>query len=187
MLQAKAKIKQNVLTREECAKIIEDSANFEYDILKQDISPQSEMFDKETLDKNTIEKTLEETFTKRKVSQSPMEPVFNEWNGNPVYRCKVMKYEEGEFVAEHHDAEWMCLSNYWAPGTDKVSQNLVVIPLNDDYNGGELTVEGTEVPQEVGHAVQIPCNAFDKNANFSHGVKKVTKGTRYSLVFWNFA
>ena len=187
MLQAKAKIKKNVLTREECKKIIEDSVNFKYDILKQDVAPQSEMFDKETLDSNTVEKSLDETFEKRIVSQSPMEPVFSEWDGNPVYRCKVMKYEEGEFVAEHHDAEWICLSNYWAPGTDKVSQSLVVIPLNDDYEGGEFTVEGTEIPQTVGTAIQVPCNAFDKDFNLKHGVKKVTAGTRYALVFWNFA
>ena len=43
MLVDEVKVKRNVLSREECAKIIADSLdNFEYDVLKKDIAPQSE-------------------------------------------------------------------------------------------------------------------------------------------------
>ena len=97
-----------------------------------------------------------------------------------------MKYEQGEFVNEHKDAQWMCMSNYWAPDTNMSSESLMVMPLNDDYEGGEFTVEGTEIPQEVGSVIQIPCDALDKDKSASHGVKEVLSGTRYSLVFWNF-
>ena len=147
LLDSKVKIKKNVLSKEECAKIIADSKNFEYHMLKRDTAEQSILADKESLDKNTVVENKDVTFEKRKVSQSPMEPVFTEWDGNPVYRCKVMKYEKGEFVKEHKDAQWMCMSNYWVPGTNKSSESLMVMPLNDDYEGGEFTVEGTEIPQ----------------------------------------
>jgi|TARA_B100000073_G_scaffold126459_1_gene103472 predicted 2-oxoglutarate/Fe(II)-dependent dioxygenase YbiX len=186
LLDSKVKIKKNVLSKEECAKLIADSKNFEYDMLKRDTADQSIESNKETLDKNTVVESEEVTFEKRKVSQSPMEPVFAEWDGNPVYRCKIMKYEQGEFVNEHKDAQWMCMSNYWAPDTNMSSESLMVMPLNDDYEGGEFTVEGTEIPQEVGSVIQIPCDALDKDKSASHGVKEVLSGTRYSLVFWNF-
>lgn len=189
MLNDSIKIKSNVLSREQCAEIIANSLdNFEYDVLKKDIAPQSEYFDKETLDKNTVERSLDESYSKRKVAQSPIdEPIFPEWDGNPVYRCKVMRYETGDFLYEHHDAQWMCLSNYWKPGTNKISESLISIALNDDYEGGEFTVEGEVIPQEVGSAITIPQHALDHSKSVSHGVKKVTSGTRYALVFWNFA
>lgn len=182
------KITPNVLTREQCAEIIANAKEYERDYLKRDITEQSEFFDKETLDRNTIDVPLERSYSKRKVSQSPIDPpVFPEWDGHPVYRCKVMKYEEGDFIYDHHDAQWMCLSNYWKPGTNKISQSLTSIVLNDDFEGGEFTVEGEVVPQEVGTAITIPQHALDHNKSLLHGVKKVTKGTRYALVFWNFA
>jgi len=188
MLADKVKIKQNVLSREECARIIENAKNYERDFLKKDIAQQSEYFDKETLDKNTIEVPLDKSYSKRKVAASPIdEPIFPEWDGHPVYRCKVMKYEEGDFIYEHHDAQWMCLSNYWAPGTNKISESLISIALNDDFEGGEFTVEGKVIPQEIGTAITIPQHALDHSKSVRHGVKKVTKGTRYALVFWNFA
>lgn len=181
------KITENVLTREQCAQIIADAKEYERDFLKRDIAQQSEYYDKETLDKNTIEIELDRSYSKRKVSQCPIDPVFEEWDGNPVYRCKVMKYEEGDFIYDHHDAQWMCLSNYWAPDTNKISESLVTIALNDDYEGGDFTVEGEAIPQEVGSAIQIPQHALDHSKSLKHGVTEVTKGTRYALVFWNFA
>ena len=189
MLDASSvKIKHNVLTREECAEIIKNSINFEKDYLKRDTAPQSEYSDRETLDENTLVRSGEFTEKYRKVSQSPIdEPIFPEWDGNPVYRCKVMKYEKGDFLGEHYDAQWMCLSNYWKPGTNQVSQSLISIALNDDYDGGEFTVEGEIIPQKVGSAIQIPQHALDKSMSAKHGVTEVTSGTRYALVFWNFA
>lgn len=193
MLDASSvKVIPNVLTREQCAEIIANAKDFEYDYLKRDIAPQSKFYDKETLDKNTIERSIEESFEMygkkiRKVAQSPIEdPIFPEWDGKPVYRCKVMRYNEGEYVGEHYDAQWMCMSNYWKPDTNMESSSLISIALNDDYEGGEFTVEGEVVPQEVGSAIQIPQHPIDKSRSAKHGVNEVKKGTRYALVFWNF-
>lgn len=179
------KIKSNVLSREECANIIAGAAEFEQDVFKRDTVTQSKYSDKETLDENTI---VDDLTRVRKVTQaSVVDPVFPVWDGNPVYRCKVMKYEVGDYLTEHFDAQWMCLSNYWKPDTNKVSESLISIALNDDYEGGEFTVEGEVIPQEVGSAIQIPMNALDHDKSARHGVTEVTSGTRYALVFWNFA
>ena len=69
---------------------------------------------------------------------------------------------------------------------DRSNDWTVVCYLNDDYEGGELTVEGEVIPQKVGSLIQIPQPEGDINARPKHGVSEVTKGTRYSLVFWNF-
>ena len=81
----------------------------------------------------------------------------------------------------------MCLSNYWAPNTNLSSESLVTIPLNDNFEGGEFTVAGEVVPQEVGQAIQVNCDPFSPETSPVHGVKTVTEGTRYALVFWNFS
>jgi PKHD-type hydroxylase len=51
----------------------------------------------------------------------------------------------------------------------------------DDYTGGDLELyfseEPTKVPREIGYAAVFPSYVL-------HGVKPVTKGTRYSLVVW---
>jgi predicted 2-oxoglutarate/Fe(II)-dependent dioxygenase YbiX len=187
-LDERIKIIPNVLTREQCAEIIANAKDYEQDFLKRDIAEQSRYFDKETLDKNTIEKSLEDTIGYRKVQQAPIDnPIFPVWDDKPVYRMKVMKYETGDYLRDHKDAGWMCISNYWKPNTNMVSQSLISIALNDDFEGGEFRVEKKIIPQPVGTAVQIPQFGIGRWDSLSHGVSEVTKGTRYALVFWNFA
>jgi len=182
----KVKLKKNVFTREQCEEIIKSHTGFEYDSCVD--SPGHHInssMTKEEIDMYTIEDP--DSDNKRKVSQVASD-VVTEWDGLPVYRCKVMKYEEGEFVKEHVDSQWMCQSNYWAPGTNKVARDLMIVPLNDNYEGGKLTVEGVEIPQEVGSVIQMPQsgNIHLDRPRPHHGVTTVTKGTRYAMVFWNF-
>ena len=122
----------------------------------------------------------------RKVKQSFVPHLFEVWDGGKVLGSKVMKYEVGDFVLEHRDRTGMLHSDCYEPGLDLRSKDLMIIPLNDDYEGGELTVEGIEIPQKVGSLIQIPQPEGDIDARPKHGVSEVTKGTRYSLVFWNF-
>lgn len=178
----------SALTRGQCAAIVAGCTKWERDPLKKDIAHQSVFFDKEMLDDNTVVRTLEDSSYLRMVDQCPINPpTFPIWDDKPVYRCKVMRYGVGDFVAEHHDAIWMCLSNYWEPDSNLVSHSLTSIVLNDDFEGGEFTVEGGRViEQRVGDAIHIPQHALDKSRAMRHGVNPVTKGTRYALVFWNF-
>jgi hypothetical protein len=53
LLDSKVKIKKNILTREECAKLIADANNFEYDMLKKDTANQSLESSKDILDQNS--------------------------------------------------------------------------------------------------------------------------------------
>lgn len=187
MLTEKVRIKRNVLSKEKCEEIIANYTDYEYDLLKTDFVQQSKYSDKETLDAHTVVSDQETTFKTRKVAQSSIKNhIFPEWDGLPVYRSKVMKYEIGDFIDEHRDAQWMCLSNYWEPDTNKASRSLMVVPLNDDYEGGELTVEGEVIPQKVGSVIQIPQSVFDHTKSARHGIREVKSGTRYALVFWNF-
>tara|TARA_R110002153_G_scaffold122122_2_gene267971 strand:- start:76 stop:636 length:561 start_codon:yes stop_codon:yes gene_type:complete len=182
----KVKLKKNIFSKEQCEQIIKSQTGYEYDTVTNSPGDNINAFmSKEEIDMFIVEDN--DGDYKRKVSQSGTD-VVTEWDGLPVYRCKIMKYEEGEFVAEHVDSQWMCQSNYWAPGTNKVAKDLMIVPLNDDYEGGQLTVEGVNIPQEIGSVIQMP-----QSGNISldiprphHGVSTITKGTRYSMVFWNF-
>ena len=49
-----------------------------------------------------------------------------------------------------------------------------------------LDCRGEEVPQTVGNVVQVKQPGNDPDLRAMHGVSEVAKGTRYSLVFWNF-
>ena len=77
--------------------------------------------------------------------------------------------------------------NYWEPNTNLSSESLVTIPLNDNFEGGEFTVAGKVIDQQIGQAIQINCDPFSPDTSPVHGVKTVTEGTRYALVFWNFS
>jgi predicted 2-oxoglutarate/Fe(II)-dependent dioxygenase YbiX len=183
-MKAGVSVTKNFLSREECQNIINSLDNWERDYIRNDTSKPDVTLNKQQLDANT--EIDPEGYKIRQVSQSPTDYI-TEWDGRPVYRCKVMKYEVGDFVEEHRDSLWMCQSNYWKPNTNQRAKDLMVIPLNDDYEGGEFTVNGTEIKQEVGSVIQFPQSGIPGfRPRPKHGVKKVTKGTRYSMVFWNF-
>ena len=55
IIGTKVKIKKNILTREECAKLIADANNFEYDMLKKDTANQSLESSKDILDQNNLQ------------------------------------------------------------------------------------------------------------------------------------
>lgn len=122
----------------------------------------------------------------RQVKQSFVPHLFEEWDGGKVLGTKVMMYEVGDFVKEHRDRTGMLHSDCYKAGLDLRSKDLMIIPLNEDYEGGILSVEGVEIDQKVGSLIQIPQPEGDVHLRPKHGVSEVTKGTRYSLVFWNF-
>jgi len=185
----------NALTPEQCAEIIAQAEaginhqKFEFDILKADTQEQHQFMTKEELDFRSVEKTVSETSPKRRIMQAhqPYEKqTFSEWDGLPVYRSKVMKYSVGGFCTEHRDGQWQTISNYWVPGTNSYARDLIVIPLNDDYVGGEFTIEGEVVEQSVGTAIQMPQSGDISKPRVKHGVNYIVEGVRYALVMANF-
>mgnify|MGYP002011715539 CR=1 FL=1 len=112
--------------------------------------------------------------------------IFPEWDKLKVLGTKVMKYEVGDFVAEHRDRVGMLHSDCYEKGLNLKSKDLMIIPLNNNYEGGILTVEGEPVMQTVGSVIQVKQPGNNPELRAVHGVSEVTKGTRYSLVFWNF-
>ena len=115
-MKAGVSVTKNFLSREECQNIINSFHTWERDYIKNDTSKPEKTFSKKELDANT--EIDPEGYKIRQVSQSGTYYI-TEWDGLPVYRCKVMKYEEGDFVEEHRDSLWMCQSNYWKPNTNK--------------------------------------------------------------------
>ena len=185
----------NALTEQQCAEIIAQAEaginhhKFEFDILKADTQEQNQFMTKEELDFRSVEKTVSETSPKRRIMQAhqPYEKqTFSEWDGLPVYRSKVMKYSVGGFCTEHRDGQWQTISNYWVPGTNSYARDLIVIPLNDDYVGGEFTIEGEVVEQSVGTAIQMPQSGDISKPRVKHGVNYIVEGVRYALVMANF-
>ena len=167
----KYKIIENILTKEECEELINRDHDWIYDPV---------------INNDGYEHPREHGELIRKVLQSSIEHIFPEWDGLKVLGTKVMKYEVGDFVKEHRDRMGMLHSDCYEKGYDLRSKDLMIIPLNDDYEGGALTVEGEEVTQTVGNVVQVKQPGNDPDLRAMHGVSEVTKGTRYSLVFWNF-
>ena len=182
------KYTENALSKEHCQQIINSIDEWENDVYKRDINfdIDAQHMTKDELEANTV--VLTKGGRGRKVQQSEFS-CFDTWDGLPVYRSKVMKYEEGDYTKPHRDSLWMCQSNYWKEGTNKTSKDIVIIPLNDDYEGGQLSLgkKGQQpLEQKVGQAIQFPQDGLELKDKWWHGVEKVTKGTRYALVFWNF-
>jgi len=83
---------------------------------------------------------------------------------------EILKYEEGDFYKTHTDS----------------SMNIVrtiscSINLNDDYSGGEFyfTDLDYKIKLKKGSLLLFPSNYL-----YSHQIKKINKGTRYSIITW---
>ena len=83
----------------------------------------------------------------------------------------LLKYENGTHYKQHHD----CGGNH----RDRVVSILVY--LNDDYEGGQLTFPFFDVTYTpmAGDIVLFP-----SNYTFAHIAEPVTKGTKYAIVSW---
>ena len=82
----------------------------------------------------------------------------------------LLKYETGGFYTEHVDVD--------RNNTRVLS---VSIQLNDDFEGGEFSFFDNS------YKVQLKKNqaiCFPSDFLFPHGINRVTKGTRYSLITW---
>ena len=87
---------------------------------------------------------------------------------------RLNKYSEGGFMSRHID------NIHHSHGqTYGYPQLTALLMLNDNYEGGNFLVAENEYKTAKGSAIVFPSNFM-----FPHAVKKVEKGTRYSIVTW---
>lgn len=81
----------------------------------------------------------------------------------------ILKYEKSGHLPEHSDH-----------GSSSRTLSMVLY-LNDDYDGGEITFTrvGVTIKPEAGSAIFFPSNFV-----FTHEVSEVTNGVRYALPNW---
>ena len=93
-----------------------------------------------------------------------------DWNG-ATEAIQFTTYESGD--KGHYD---------WHIDVIPSNQNRkisAVVLLNDDYEGGELKIDGKDLKETIGAGNVIIFPSY-----MSHKVEEVTKGTRNSLVVW---
>ena len=90
---------------------------------------------------------------------------------------RLNRYNTGTIMREHVDHIHTIFD-----GQRKGIPSITILGgLNDDYEGGEFSICGRDVPLKAGQIVIFPSNYI-----YPHGVKEVTSGTRYSFVSWSW-
>jgi len=90
---------------------------------------------------------------------------------------RLNKYEVNQNMKTHVDHIHSIFD-----GKDKGVPILSIVGLiNDDFEGGEFYINNEEVKFNKGDIMIFPSNFM-----YSHGVKPITKGERYSYVAWGF-
>lgn len=97
---------------------------------------------------------------------------FYQFDINQFNAIQISKYEVGEYYHDHLDIGPGVLGNRKLSLTLQLSES-------DSYEGGDLVLDFSDfhASRELGSVTLFP--SFLK-----HGVRPVTKGTRYSLVAW---
>ena len=87
---------------------------------------------------------------------------------------RLNKYEKGGYMSLHSD------NIHHSHGqTFGYPQASVLLFLNDNFKGGEFLVSEEQPTIKTGEALIFPSNFM-----FPHEVKKITQGTRWSIVSW---
>lgn len=93
----------------------------------------------------------------------------------------AQKWKVGGFAAPHSDNS----DHEGNPNAFHINKYVGILYLNDDYEGGELYFpeHGLEFKPPINSFIMFPGG----HENI-HGVKEITKGTRYTMVsFWDYA
>jgi predicted 2-oxoglutarate/Fe(II)-dependent dioxygenase YbiX len=79
----------------------------------------------------------------------------------------ILKYGKGHFFKRHQDV---------MSSTSKRKKNLIIqLSDTDDYEGGELEVDGTVASKEIGNVILFNCASF-------HEVNIIESGTRFCFL-----
>ena len=92
---------------------------------------------------------------------------------------ELVKWKEGREMGLHSDNSWPDGSQQDHPTNFRTWSGIFYI--NDDYEGGEI-----EFPYKK-YMYKPRANSlvvFPSTSDYLHGVKKITKGTRYTVAMW---
>jgi hypothetical protein len=154
-------IQEIIFTNEECQKIIEFFKDTEDRILNNDTPGQTRVKYKGYLIKHTD--NSEFLYTK-------LFEFFEKNTGKKIYtyppEIYIMQYDEGDLFSQH---------------TDDIKERIYVmgIQLSNEYDGGDYIFYDSDGVKIVNKDIG---NCYITSALLSHEVKKITSGTRYSLV-----
>ena len=98
-----------------------------------------------------------------------------------IIATRVQCYEVGQSFAPHRDAIWYSRDGQETKGhyAMKRNRNLSIsILLNDEFEGGDLIIEGENCHLEKRDAVLFSAMAL-------HWVEGVWEGTRYAVAVWS--
>ena len=110
---------------------------------------------------------------------------------NPFYQCEVasseipqvLSYGIGGHYKPHIDGEsiWMTPrgEKIWKKSTDRDLS--IVFYLNDEFEGGDFIFPELKIRVRPEPGMMV---CFPSNHHYMHGVEKITKGKRYSIVSW---
>jgi len=96
---------------------------------------------------------------------------------------QILSYGIGGHYSPHIDAEslWRTPDGdlIWKKSTDRDIS--IVFYLNDDFEGGDLIFPDHHIRVRPEPGMMV---CFPSNHHYKHGVEPVTKGKRYSIVWW---
>jgi hypothetical protein len=92
----------------------------------------------------------------------------------------AQKWDVGGFANPHSDNS----DSEGVPNAFEINKYVGVLYLNDDYEGGELYFPDHDIEFKPNkYSYYVFCGGVEN----IHGVKEITKGTRYTMVsFWDF-
>ena len=152
------KLYKNFITDEECQQIIDSCKKKESDHLQNRYEIQEFEVPQAVLDK----------------SQEIL-------GDEKIIATRVQCYEVGQSFAPHRDAVWYSREGKETKGKTVMKRNRnlsISILLNDEFEGGDLIIEGENCHLEKGDAVLFSAMAL-------HWVEGVWEGTRYAVAVWS--
>lgn len=149
-------MENNTLSKEECQVLIDTDHDWEVAIL---------------LHRDLTFASKEHSATRRTFKRASVS-VFGEIHPS-IRKEYITMYETGDFCKLHRDCRWA----HEHPGYYAIG--VWITPLNDDYEGGDLIVDGEYMESKVGEPIKFDCR-------LQHEVTTVTSGTRHSLISWIF-
>lgn len=160
-----------ILTKEECNLILQSTGEY----IRGGITR-----DGETIEIDEMRTCYEFTFVDNQELYNLLFPKLQKFGIKSLpSNMTVVRYEEGQHFENHADRG--------IGHEDRIKTVSIQLTEKNEYDGGYFIVgvydsetntkEMTSVSKEIGNVV-----IFD--SSFYHYVNKITKGTRYALVFW---